>query len=599
MAIKRQQKIERSEATETHLGALNAARIIARALADAASEAERLQLARAFCYRLVSAWWERISERDSRFPLRELLQPVDFVDLPEPAAASADSIGAAAAAVAPEDAAYAIGLTYTGMLAPTYRASYGVYYTPPQLTARLIAQATEAGIDWKKARILDPACGGGAFLAPVASRILEALPEVEPKILVKNIGERLRGFEIDPFAAWLSQVTLDAVMLPVCRRAGARLPVVVTVCDSLQRNAPREKFDLVIGNPPYGRVKLSTEDRVRFSRSLYGHANLYGLFTDLALKHVRSGGVIAYVTPTSFLAGEYFKNLRSLIGREAPPVTIDFVAVRKGVFDDVLQETLLATYRRANIEAATIHEVMPVGQDHLVTVEVGTFTVPEDPSQPWIIPRDPAQAGLVDRLHQMPHRLSDWGYEVSTGPLVWNRHKDQLRSRAGRNRLPLIWAEAVTADGSFVFRADKKNHEPYFEPKNGDEWLVTSRPCVLLQRTTAKEQSRRLIAAALPDAFLAEHKAVVIENHLNMIRSPVAKPKVPPTTLAAFLNSAAADRAFRCLSGSVAVSAYELEALPLPDPARLKALTKLVNGGASRAQIEAECENLYLHDRQK
>ncbi|MBD2747136.1 N-6 DNA methylase [Microvirga sp. BT688] len=594
MATKRQQKIAPPEAiNKTHLGSLNAARIMARALADAVPESERLQLARAFCYRLVYAWWKRISENDSRFPLRSLLQPVVFADLPEPAAASADSIGVAAAAVAPEDAAYAIGLTYTGMLAPTYRADYGVFYTPPQLTRRLIAQATEAGVDWRKARVLDPACGGGAFLAPIASRILEALPNVEPKILVKNIGERLRGFEIDPFAAWLSQVTLDAIMLPVCRRANARLPVVVTVCDSLQRSTPREKFHLVIGNPPYGRVKLSAEDRARFSRSLYGHANLYGLFTDLALKHARSGGVIAYVTPTSFLAGEYFKNLRSLIGNEAPPVTIDFIAARKGIFDDVLQETLLATYRRANTEAATIHEVMPTGEDYLKTVAVGTFEVPQEPSEPWIIPRNSDQAELVDRLHHMPHRLADWGYEVSTGPLVWNRFKDQLRSRPGRGHLPLIWAEAVTADGRFVFRADKKNHEPYFEPKGGDEWLVTSRPCVLLQRTTAKEQNRRLIAAALPNDFLTEHKAVVIENHLNMIRATAAKPKVPPATLAAFLNSAAADRAFRCLSGSVAVSAYELEALPLPDPARVKTLTKLVDARAGRARIEAECEVLF------
>ncbi|MBM6595357.1 HsdM family class I SAM-dependent methyltransferase [Microvirga pudoricolor] len=595
MAVKRQrnsQEVSDSDPT----GALSAARVMARALAEAAPDAQRLHLARAFCHRLVSAWWDKISEGDGRFPLRPLLQPVEFADLPEPAAASADSIGTAAASVAPETAAYAIGLTYTGMLAPTYRADYGVFYTPPQLTTRLIAQATEAGVEWKTARILDPACGGGAFLAPVASRILQALPDVSPKILVKNIGARLRGYEIDPFAAWLSQVTLDAVMLPVCRKAGTRLPVVVTVCDSLKRNPPREKFDLVIGNPPYGRVKLGADERARFKRSLYGHANLYGLFTDLALQHARADGVIAYVTPTSFLAGEYFKNLRALIGRDAPPVTIDFLAVRKGVFDDVLQETLLATYKRGSTEAATVHEVLPVGQDRLEVVDSGTFAVPKDPSEPWIIPRTPEQATLVDRLHHMPHRLADWGYEVSTGPLVWNRFKDQLHRRAGKGRLPLIWAEAVTADGRFVFRADKKNHEPYFEPKAGDEWLVTSRPCVLLQRTTAKEQNRRLIAAALPDAFLAEHKAVVIENHLNMIRATVAKPKVPPATLAAFLNSAAADRAFRCLSGSVAVSAYELEALPLPDPASLKGLTKLVNARASRARIEAECDALYAQD---
>src|SRR4051794_16837590 len=182
-------------------------------------------------------------------------------------------------------------------------------------------------------------------------------------------------------------------MLPVCRKAGRRLPVVVTVCDSLQRRPPRDRFDLVIGNPPYGRVTLSPEGRARYQRSLYGHANLYGLFTDLALSHVRPGGVVAYVTPTSFLAGEYFKNLRALIGTDAHPVTADFIALRRGVFEDVLQETLLATHRRGKGKTpAQAFEVMTGRAGAVQVTPTGPFILPADPSQPWLLPRTPAQA---------------------------------------------------------------------------------------------------------------------------------------------------------------------------------------------------------------
>ncbi|MFH7191489.1 methylase, partial [Klebsiella pneumoniae] len=86
------------------------------------------------------------------------------------------------------------------------------------------------------------------------------------------------------------------------------------------------------------------------------------------------------------------------------------------------------------------------------------------------------------------------------------------------------WAEAVTSDGRFVFRAEKKNHQPYFRALAPDGWLQVRTPCVLVQRTTAKEQSRRLIAAELPAAFIQQHKAVVVENHLNMIRPLAGKP---------------------------------------------------------------------------
>ncbi|WP_179123637.1 Eco57I restriction-modification methylase domain-containing protein, partial [Salmonella enterica] len=101
------------------------------------------------------------------------------------------------------------------------------------------------------------------------------------------------------------------------------------------------------GNPPYGKVSLDTEVREKFSRSLFGHANLYGLFTDLALRLAKPEGVIAYLTPTSFLGGQYFKALRELLIDESAPRAFDFISNREGVFDDVLQETLLATFKKS------------------------------------------------------------------------------------------------------------------------------------------------------------------------------------------------------------------------------------------------------------
>jgi adenine-specific DNA-methyltransferase len=240
-----------------------------------------------------------------------------------------------------------------------------------------------------------------------------------------------------------------------------------------------------------------------------------------------------------------------------------------------------------------VHQISPSDGERLSVERAGTIELPADPSQPWLLPRQSVQAPLVSRLAGMSHRLADWGYAVSTGPLVWNRHKDQLAARPGAKRFPLLWAEAVTPDGRFVWRANKKNHALYFEVRHGDDWLITNTLCVLVQRTTAQEQVRRLIAAALPASFVVRHGAVVIENHLNMIRPLATRPSIPAEVLAALLNSVAADRAFRCVSGSVAVSAYELEALPLPAPENLELLARLVREGAPRDQLEASCTRLY------
>jgi adenine-specific DNA-methyltransferase len=510
----------------------------------------------------------------------------------------AEQMGTIVAQYEPISAGYRIGEIYTALLPASFRSQHGVFYTPPALTNRLMDLAVRAGVDWAKASILDPACGGGAFLTPVALKILSSLGRKDPLAILEHISTHLRGFEIDPFGAWMSQVLLESALTQLCRRAGRRLPSLVTVCDTLASQPEGRLFDLVIGNPPYGRLTLQPEARDRYQRSLHGHANAYGLFMDLGVRWARPGGVVAYITPTGFLGGQYFKELRKLMAQEAPPVAIDLVTSRKGVFSDVLQETLLATYRKGgDALAASVHVLSLQSETRLQVQAAGAFALPPRTTDPWLVPRDADQGGLIARLRNMPHRLSDYGYKVSTGPLVWNRHKSQLHTQLISGAVPILWAECVTSEGAFEHSSEKRNHRPYMKPKKGQDWLLTTQPCVLVQRTTAKEQRRRLYAAELPAKFIRAFGAVSVENHLNMVKPIVDKPEVSLRVIAALLNSEIVDAAFRCISGSVAVSATELGAMPLPSPAAARRLEKLLATGASPEAIQEYIRGLYLRAR--
>lgn len=568
---------------------------MARALATSDRAEDGLPVARAMTFAAVKAFWNAVyAVPTQRWMLSQLPDGIELASVPQSAVALAQRMGTAAAELDAVEAGYLIGSLYTTMMPGTFRSKLGAYYTPPGLCERLLDVATAEGVDWRTARVLDPACGGGAFLSPVARRMVDGLRDCSAGIALNNIVSRLHGFELDPFAAWMSQVFLETTLSDLCRRARRRLPTMVRVGDSLQRTPDEDGFDLVIGNPPYGRVTLSPELRGRYRRGLFGHANLYGVFTDLALRFTRPGGVIAYVTPTSFLAGEYFKALRALLGREAPPACIDFVTERKGVFAGVLQETLLAAYRRGSDPEAGRVNFISLAKDGSVNIRTtGSFRLPSDPDRPWLMPRTEAHSMLARRAGRMRHRLVDYGYTVSTGPLVWNRHKQSLRDRPGKARYPLIWAESVRADGVFEFSAKKRNHLPYFEPRADENWVVTGFPCVLVQRTTAKEQAHRLIAAELPGSFITEHGAVVVENHLNMIKPINNAAKVSPAVLTALLNSDAVDQVFRCINGSVAVSAYELEALPLPATEAMIELERLLRRGAKREVIDRFVARIY------
>ena len=75
---------------------------------------------------------------------------------------------------------------------------------------------------------------------------------------------------------------------------------------------------------------------------------------------------------------------------------------------------------------------------------------------PWLIPRKRQHSPLIEAAGNMPHRLADYGYEVNTGPLVWNRRRAGLREQPGEGAYPLIWAESIRPDGNFSFGGEQK-----------------------------------------------------------------------------------------------------------------------------------------------
>lgn len=378
----------------------------------------------------------------------------------------------------------------------------------------------------------------------------------------------------------------------------------VRVCDALGVSIEElGRFDLVIGNPPYGRITLDPVMRSRYRDSLYGHANLYGLFTDLAMRLAAPDGLVAYVTPTSLLGGEYFKKLRHMILNKAPPARVAFVQDREGVFADVLQETMLTVMRsrKPALSCSTSIELIRSGPSlsPAESFQLGTVRLDTRIEAPWLLPRTPQQVSLVEMLNAMPSRLSTYGYTVATGPLVWNRHKQQLRATRRTGDLPIIWAESVAANGRFHFQSSRRNHLPYIALEPGQEFLMSAEPCILLQRTTAKEQKRRLIAAVVPNSFILAHPGFVVENHLNMIRPLRMNPEVGMQTIAAVLNSKIVDMAFRCISGSVAVSAYELQALPFPSVKQMLRIQHMLALQEPVEAIERELASFYENQNRR
>ena len=73
------------------------------------------------------------------------------------------------------EAAYYLSSMYALLKKEKYRKSLAMYFTPPALVKRLLDDLELKGVNFDKSSILDPACGGAAFLAPIAMRMRKVL----------------------------------------------------------------------------------------------------------------------------------------------------------------------------------------------------------------------------------------------------------------------------------------------------------------------------------------------------------------------------------------------------------------------------------------
>ena len=128
---------------------------------------------------------------------------------------------------------------YESLIDPETRHDLGEYYTPDWLAARMVAAAVERPL---RQRVMDPACGSGAFLFHAVRALLETadgsgLPADEA---VRLAAEKIAGIDIHPVAVIFARVTYLLALMPALRKrhpGSVSLPVYLG--DALQWNVSR------------------------------------------------------------------------------------------------------------------------------------------------------------------------------------------------------------------------------------------------------------------------------------------------------------------------------------------------------------------------
>ncbi len=482
------------------------------------------------------------------------------------------------------DAAYWLSSVYTLLREDEYRKSLAMYFTPPSLTERLLSDLEMQGVSFDNGSFFDPACGGAAFLAPIALRMRAALKAqgASPRKILTYVEKNLFGMDIDSTLCALSHQFLKMALYEEIRAARREPTFRIITGNSL---CDLETFfgstDVLVCNPPYRKTNKKEIEKYRdnFDEVIEGQPNMYGLFIALSIKLLKQNGVCALVTPTSFLSGQYFSKLRVFLMKEVQVLSIGMVSDRSGVFIDVLQETALTLLRRTSRtrSSQTKAAVSVVSRDGNY-LDVGPCVLPNSGAA-WPIPRTETDVFLLKKVATSEFRIKDYGYAVRIGTFVWNRDKrpvymsaTEVKRRKARTAVPLLWSSDIKSGGVLKFDGTKKgNGEPCFV-NFGDKShrSIIRRVSVILQRVTSNDQPRRLIASVVPKKLLNKYGGFVGENHTVILEQVAAKPTLTPKQMAELLGSDVIDRSFRCISGATNVSAFELSQLSLPDPALLK-----------------------------
>ncbi|MGE3526042.1 MAG: class I SAM-dependent DNA methyltransferase, partial [Gemmatimonadales bacterium] len=200
----------------------------------------------------------------------------------------------------------------------------GFVPTPSALVDRMVNKLFDGLPPDDGTTLLDPGCGTGAFIEGVlrwGERTGGRLPAIT-------------GIDSDP-----------RLLAEAKGRLGSAAGVQLVETDFL--GALDGQFDYIVGNPPYVPITgLSTAEREAYRRrftTATGRFDLYTLFFEQALRLLKPGGRLVFVTPEKFSYVESAGRLRSKLS-EAGIREIEFIA--ESTFGDLVTYPVVTTIDR-------------------------------------------------------------------------------------------------------------------------------------------------------------------------------------------------------------------------------------------------------------
>jgi SAM-dependent methyltransferase len=383
----------------------------------------------------------------------------------------------------------------------------GMFYTPAAVARYIVAHALRPLDAACPARILDPACGCGAFLAEAARQLPGPAAAV---------AEQLYGVDVDPEAVLLARRSLWLELLalrpsapdagnPVdtARALAQRLAANIRCGDALLGPTLCDaglSFDLVLGNPPYRRELGAKALLDRLAGSELGRKyrtarmDLWYYFVHRGLELLRPGGRLAFIVGSYWTAAPGAEKLVRELRRSAQ---IEEIVCFDGgsLFSGVAGRQMILSLRKSSTEAPTTIRRVDLGRaqlgsdlDRVAETALAYEKTPQQLFRGGRIDLEPPADELLARLARHPPlaQLGQIRQGIAENPASITRKTNQQhgdRWMVGQGVFALTPREAAALD---LPEAERSLLRPYHDLCDlGRYWMATEPSRTLIYATAA------------------------------------------------------------------------------------------------------------------
>lgn len=209
---------------------------------------------------------------------------------------------------------------YEALFSKQDKTIHGIVFTPKKIKEFMINKILSDKSNVPK--IIDPSCGCASFIITIAKELVKKYD-----ISYKEVFEEyIYGIDINSDNLRRTEILIDLLVL----RYGHDLPEKINLyqgnaLDFDYSKISSDKFDIVIGNPPYVRAK-NIDDEVKKTLEKWevvvGNMDLYIVFFQLGCEIIKDDGIVCFITPNTYINSLNGRNLRKYLSDKNPNISI-------------------------------------------------------------------------------------------------------------------------------------------------------------------------------------------------------------------------------------------------------------------------------------